>query len=67
MTRRDKKLDAMLNRKVKITFRDGEITRGILTYMDDYKDKKGEFKPGYYAVGNLMFRKSHVKNVIPIL
>lgn len=65
MNRRSKKLDQFLNRKVEITFIDGDILTGILEFDRPYWGLK--FGSNKYSITykdtHLFFRKSHVKSI----
>jgi hypothetical protein len=53
--------------EVEIKFYDGDVRRGILGYNDTPYDKKyGYRKVGYFTIGNLDFKVSHINNLIVI-
>lgn len=54
-THESKKLNALLEKRVKVVLFDNEIKVGILG--------KAKYFPDYYEVENCAFRKSHVKKV----
>ena len=67
INRRDKKLDALIGKKVIIDFDDDDFVIGILGWQGAYDSNNG-FKPFSYYVtkangGHLFFRKSHVISV----
>lgn len=51
----DKKLNALLGKKVEITFDDYEVKRGILEKSNHFKD--------FYKINNFHFRKSHIRMI----
>lgn len=61
MNRRSEKLDRYLNKRVEITFFDGEIITGILEFDKPYWGLK--FGSNSYSIRNIYFRKSHVKSI----
>ncbi len=54
-THESEELNALLGKKVQITFFDNDIKTGIL--------QRAEYKQGRYEVDNLSFRKTHVKKI----
>ena len=65
MNRRSEKLDQYLNKKVEITFIDGDIVTGILEFDRPHGGLK--FGSNKYSITrngtHMFFRKSHVKKV----
>lgn len=65
MNRRSEKLDQYLNKRVEITFFDGDIATGILEFDRPYWGLK--FGSNMYSIPyngtHRFFRKSHVKNI----
>ena len=55
-THESEKLNALLGKKVKVKFYDDDVRIGIL--------QRSERDSGYYIIGNLEFRKSHVVKVV---
>lgn len=58
MNHKSEKLDALIGKKVTVTFFDGDSRTGVLSYTDPTNRR-----PGFYYVDNLHFRKSHVKSI----
>ncbi len=54
-THESEELNALLGKKVQITFFDNNVKTGIL--------QRAEYKQGRYEVDNLSFRKTHVKKI----
>jgi len=54
-THESEELNALLGKKVKITFFDDTIITGVLT--------RAEWKPDRYQAQNWTFRKTHVKKI----
>lgn len=48
-------LNALLGKKVKVTFFDDTTKTGVLT--------RAEYRPDRYEVANYSFRKTHVKKI----
>lgn len=61
MNRRSEKLDRYLNKRVEITFFDGDVVTGILEFGKPYFGLKSGSNS--YSIRNLYFRKSHVKSI----
>lgn len=65
MNRRSEKLDKYLNKRVKITFIDGDIVTGVLEFGRSYWGLP--LSSNEYSITNggtnIFFRKSHVKKV----
>ena len=65
MNRRSEKLDQYLNKRVEITFFDGDIATGILEFNRPYLGLK--YGSNMYSITyndtNMFFRKSHVKSI----
>ena len=67
----DKQLTPFLNKKVKITFFDGDKEIGILHREEDFPNDPNKLKDGGYLLkpcfsiinGDLHFKKSHVKKI----
>lgn len=55
-THESKKLNSLLGMKVKAKFYDDDVRIGIL--------ERSKYHSGYYIIGNLEFRKSHVVKVV---
>lgn len=64
MSHRDEKLDALIGKRVELTAFDGTKAAGVFGYADDFSAKHDYRKPGYYYVGNLSLRKSHIKKIV---
>lgn len=58
-THESEELNALLGKKVKVTFFDDTTITGVLT--------RAEWKPDRYQVQNWTFRKTHVKKIEVIL
>ena len=58
-THESEELNALLGKKVKVTFFDDATITGVLT--------RAEWKPDRYQVQNWTFRKTHVKKIEVIL
>lgn len=54
-THENEELNALLGKKVQITFFDNDVKTGIL--------QRAKYKQGRYEVDNLSFRKTHVKKI----
>lgn len=54
-THESEELNALLGKKVKITFFDDTTETGVLT--------RAEYRPDRYEVANYTFRKTHVKKI----
>lgn len=54
-THESEELNALLGRKVRVTFFDDKTITGILT--------RAEYRPDRYEVANYSFRKTHVKKI----
>ena len=54
-THESKELNALLGKKIQITFFDNDVKTGIL--------RRAEYKQGRYEIDNLSFRKTHVKKI----
>ena len=48
---------------VKLTFYDGHIKQGVLGYTAAFNASYGYRKVGYFTIGNLDFRLSHIKRM----
>ena len=66
MNRRSEKLDKYLNKRVEITFIDGSIKNGVLSW-NEYRESLRLIPQWYYLEfsdgTHLSFRKSHVKSI----
>ena len=66
-THRSKELDALLNKKVKITFFDDAVIIGILIWNDYCVAPRYLLRASYYVKQSngiyYRFRKSHIKRV----
>jgi hypothetical protein len=60
---RDKKLDSLIGKIVKITFIDGQEEVGELIWVEKIT-KETPYKPQMYHCGGWSFYKSHVKSVV---
>ena len=58
-THESEELNALLGKKVKVTFFDDTTITGILT--------RAEWKSGRYECANYSFRKTHIKKIEVIL
>ena len=54
-------VDRLIGKEVTIIFADGKMARGIVGYVPEFSAKYQWRKPGYYYVGNTIFKASHVK------
>ena len=65
MNRRSEKLDKYLNKRVQITFHDGDVQTGVLEFDRAYWGLP--FGSNEYSITNggthMFFRKSHVKSI----
>lgn len=61
MNRRSEKLDRYLNKRVEITFFDGDVVTGVLEFDKPYFN--GLLGSNSYSIRNIFFRKSHVKSI----
>lgn len=46
-----------------VTFYDGDIKQGVLGYTAAFNASYGYRKIGYFTIGNLDFKLSHVKRI----
>lgn len=54
----------LVGKKVKIYFKDREKSiYGTLGYVDEFSEKYEFRKPGYFFIGNMSFKVSHIKKV----
>ena len=66
---RDKELDSLRGKRVKIWFKDGDILIGKLCFMEQYNERYAlenafDHKRGFLRdAKNIQFRKSHIKRV----
>lgn len=60
-------LNQFLGNNVTITLFDGDVVSGKLEFIAEFCQEQGWRKPGYYAIGNLDFRASHVKKLRQLL
>ena len=66
MTRRNKKLDELLNKLVDIIFWDGDVKTGVLEYgrpMAEGLPDSNKYSLFIFGEGYLYFYKTHVKRV----
>ena len=54
-THESKELNALLGKKIQLTFFDNDVKTGIL--------RRAEYKQDRYEIDNLSFRKTHVKKI----
>lgn len=56
-------LTTLVGKEVIVTYKDGEVERGILQYADDFSSKHNWKKPGYFYIrnSNTSFKVSHIK------
>lgn len=60
-------LKEYIGKNVEITFIDGDVRKGILGFSDTpFDDKHGYRKVGYFTIGNLDFKVSHIKKLVKI-
>lgn len=60
-------LKEYIGKNVEITFIDGDVRKGILGFNDTpFDNKYGYRKVGYFTIGNLDFKVSHIKKVVKI-
>ena len=55
-------LDELIGKNTLITFKDGTTAKGILGFADTFSQEHGYRRPNLYYVGNIPFRKTHIKN-----
>lgn len=53
----------LVGKKVRVTFRNGNIKEGILGYVDDFSMKYDYRTPGMFFVNRTSFKISHTKKV----
>ena len=54
----------LVGEKVKVYFKDSESgIYGTLGYVNNFSEKYGYRKPGYFFIGNMSFKVSHIKKV----
>ena len=56
-------LSKYVGKYVKVTFYDEDIKEGILGYTASFNASYGYRKVGYFTIGNLDFRLSHIKRI----
>ncbi len=56
-------LDSYLGKEVSITFKDGTTSTGKLGFTEEFSQKHGFRKPGYYTCGSYDFKRSHVRSI----
>lgn len=56
-------LHKYVGKNVKIAFYDGDIKEGVLGYTASFNASYGYRKVGYFTIGNLNFRLSHIKRL----
>lgn len=62
MTRAE--LMTLVGKKVKVYFKDSErVSYGTLGYVDEFSEKYQYREPGYFFVGNMNFKVSHIRKV----
>lgn len=62
MTRAE--LMTLVGQKVKIYFKDSErVSYGTLGYVKEFSEKYEFRKPGYFFIGNISFKVSHIRKV----
>ena len=52
-----------IGKYVKITFYDGDIRQGVMGYTAAFNASYGYRKIGYFTIGNLDFKLSHIKRM----
>ena len=71
INRRDKKLDALLGKKVQIEFTDGTFASGVLHWNERFTPETPYHSQVYMLErvtgGLLEFRKGHVKRVMRVI
>ena len=71
MNRRSDKLDKFIGKNVEVTFWDGDVREGVLSFNKPYwgtNINSNKYSIRYYSdtiigMTNLFFRKSHVKKI----
>ena len=54
----------LVGKKAKVYFKDKEKSiYGILGYVEEFSEKYGYRKPGYFFIGNTIFKVSYIKKV----
>ena len=61
------KLNSYLGEYVKITFKDGEITEGLLSFTPEFSAKYGYRRPNFYTCNLWDFKLSHVIKIEPMV
>ena len=56
-------LNEYIGHRVNITFTDGKSAEGKLEFITEFCAEQNYRRPGYYAIGHLCFRCSHVKKL----
>ncbi len=56
----------LVGESVHVYFKDGKCTFGILNYADKFSSKHGYRKPGYFYIGDISFKVSHVTKTLVI-
>lgn len=66
---RDEELDKYLNKKVRVSLKDGHVFVGYLEYVEEFSSKYDWRKPSMYSLtlssgcGYVSFRKGMVKSI----
>ncbi len=50
-----------VGKNIKIIFKDGKVRTGVLEYVDEFSMKYDFCPIGYFRIGHLCFKVSHVK------
>ena len=53
----------LVGKKVKVYFKDERVSYGTLRYVDEFSEKYEFSKPGYFLIGNRIFKVSHIRKV----
>ena len=56
-------LDSYIGKNVSVTLFDDDMYSGILGFADDFSALHGFKKPGYFYIGHMCFKSSHVKKL----
>lgn len=57
------KLDSYIGKEVRVILFDNNELEGVLEYILEFSERYGYRKPGYYNIGNMGFKRSHIKRI----
>jgi hypothetical protein len=56
-------LNRYIGDRVKVTFKDGRTETGTLGFTPEFSSRYGYRKVGFYTIGNIDFKVSHIKSI----